>query len=256
MRSADVVFSRQVSCHDRIWETDSLLVRGERIALDDAVIWLRRQHRERSPPLLADPCRHAIIFSRTRTKTGAIVEKPGADDYSVSTSFASLPTDVRLSRDGTSTKILSYINGIDPHFSKVYAELGKLLSRAIVLFEKVLTDLHRNNPMRQRITGTYSYAEWDEPDPPEDSDDEEGWEIYDKEMARWIETRPVVLPDVPEEWFHDDLTARKHVVCLGGRDIQVIFKIIDLTLVSMRLIVPNRATHDLSNRILQSHMSA
>jgi hypothetical protein len=236
-------YTRRVSCFDRIWEAGILLDETKRLNLHESLASLRRVNNIGLSALLVDPFRHAVIFSRTRTKSGAVVDPPITNDYSLSTRFAALPTDVRVSEDGKSTCIRSYINGINPHFSAVYAELSNLLSHTIPIFANVLTDLHRNNPLRQRITGTFGYAEWDEPDPPEDSDDEEGWESYDKEMAHWIATRPIVLPDVTGEAFHVDLTARRHVVCLDGKDIQVLIRVTDVLLVSDN--VPNKRSVEL-----------
>lgn len=164
-------------------------------------------------------------------RTGTIIKAAIGDEHSISKKFACLPTDVTISKDGSSVKLMSYINGIEPHFATMYQALENFLSHTIPLFENVLTDLHRNNPIRQRITGTYRYAEWDEPDPPEDSDDEEGWELYNQQMTQWEATRPIVLPDVPDQGYGHDLPVRKHRVSLRGRNVQIILKIVDVTLV-------------------------
>lgn len=215
-----------------MWESDDLLTPEQRIQLDKAIVWFRSQQDVQTSHLLVDPCRHSVLFSRTLDKSGTKINPPQAIDYATSTSFAFLPSNIDVSSDGSSVRFLSYINGVNPRSTCIYSGLQQLALESIPLFEKTLTDLHRNNTLRQRIPGTYRYAEWDEPDPPEHSDDEDGWQQYEKTMVQWAATRPIVLPDVPNEGFHDDLTKRKYNVSLKGRTIQAIFKIADLVLVS------------------------
>ena len=70
---------------------------------------------------------------------------------------------VCLTRDDDAGAVFhkSYINNIDPFLTEVYKTLELVLARFIPLFELVLTDLHRSNPLRQRILGTYHYRVWD-----------------------------------------------------------------------------------------------
>ncbi len=105
-----------------------------------------------------------------------------------------------------------------------------LLESFVPLFEHTLTDLHRNNPTVPRISGCCRYTEWDEPDPPDFSDDEEGWTSYESEMRQWTLTRPITLPDVPGQGYGGGLEKRRHIVSLRNRSIQVIVNVSKINL--------------------------
>ena len=106
-----------------------------------------------------------------------------------------------------------------------------LLESFVPLFEHTLTDLHRNNPLVPRISGCCRYTEWDEPDPPDFSDDEEGWTNYESEMRQWTLNRPITLPDVPGQGYSGGLEKRRHIVSLRNRSIQVIVNVSNINLI-------------------------
>lgn len=181
--------------------------------------------------VLLDPYRHSLIFGRSFTYTPIYPDANSSRDYCLSSSFSALPTDVYISPDGTSVKYLSYVNGIDPIHSDMYNVLKMALCRFIGLFERVLTSLHRSNPLPQRIRGSYYYTVWDEPEIPEDSDDDEAWEQYSRDVRQWILHRPIALPDVPAQGYQGELTRLRHQVSLRDTRIQVIHSIMDIKLV-------------------------
>jgi hypothetical protein len=115
--------------------------------------------------------------------------------YFVSQKFTFLPTDFSVSITGR-VKFLSYINNLNPSRTFLYQSLENLLGCCVPLFSHVLTDLHRNNPLPQRIKGHCRYTEWDEPEPPEHSDDEEGWSAYERDVQHWamVGTSRSMLP--------------------------------------------------------------
>lgn len=127
---------------------------------------------------------------------------------------------------------LSYINNLESRHTSLYRSLETALSAFIPLFEHVLTDLHRNNPLSLRIKGPCRYTEWEEPEPPEYSDDEEGWELYEREMRYWVLHRPISLPDV-ETGYPGGLEHRNHTVNLRGRTLQVVVSVSEIRLVRM-----------------------
>lgn len=137
-----------------------------------------------------------------------------------------------MSADGLAVTCRSYINGVEPALTHIYDGLERTLCRLIPLFERVLTDLHRSNPLPQRIKGSYRYRVWDEPEPPEDSDDEEAWEQHSRDVRQWTLYRPIEIPDVPAEGYSGELTRRRiHRTRLHGRRLQVIIKVTDVVLV-------------------------
>lgn len=144
----------------------------------------------------------------------------------IATPFRVSPPDSQLT-----TSALAYINNVDPSLTDLYVAIEDALASSVPLFERVLTDLHRTNPLRQRIPGSCRYTEWDEPDPPDDSEDEEGWFLYEREMRSWSLQRPLELPDIPKVGYRGGLETRRHVVSLRGRDIEVIVKVTEIHLV-------------------------
>lgn len=226
---------RQISCFDRIWESDSLTTSTELSDLFGAIRQLRTDNEltssSSSKTTLADPYRHGLIYGRTYTYPPSLEPPFPIGDYCVSSKFAALPTDLIVSPASYSVKCLSYINGIDPVLQDVYNSLEVILGTFISLFEHVLTDLHRNNPLPHRIKGTCRYKEWDEPDPPEHSDDDEGWHQFHRELEHWELNRPIQIPDVPKSGYPGDLPRRNYEVNLRGRRIQVLFKVTDFHLV-------------------------
>ncbi|TFK26686.1 hypothetical protein FA15DRAFT_667162 [Coprinopsis marcescibilis] len=234
----------QVSCFERIWESDSLI--------DWEILPTLRQDlsklsKHRPHPLvtqqlnvstLINPLLYCLVYGRTLVSVSRgnpprpVLAPALTDIYSVCSQFAVLPSDVSISEDGTAS-FLSYINDLDPDEHRdLYISLGTLLSKSIPLFEHVLTDLHRNNPLPQRIPGAAHYTVWDEPDPPEHSDDEEGWIKYEINMRNWVLERPIQLPDVPDSGYSKDLERRRHVVSLKGKRLQVITRLSHLRIKS------------------------
>lgn len=158
---------------------------------------------------------------------------PSIDVYTVSPNFAFLPSNVFVSSDASSVKFVSYINNLHPQTHRdTYRLLEDLLARFIPLFEHTLTDLHRNNHLVQRIAGHCGYTVWDEPEPPEHSDDEDGWSKYERELREWTMNRPINLPDVPHNGYPGGLERRRLYVKLRNRTLQVIVSAFEIELAS------------------------
>lgn len=233
----------QVSCFERIWESNSILDRSTKGKLHNELNVLRKHNLGRAKDgdgvttTVIDPFRHCLVYNRTlvsyQHRQPRSLPAPPSDIYTVSSKFSLLPTDVSISPAG-SVKFLSYVNDLHPQaYASLYDTLETTLARLIPLFEHTLTDLHRNNPLTQRIPGACRYTVWEEPDPPEYSDDEDGWTNYEREMRQWVMSRPLLLPDVPVTGYPGGLEFRKHVVSLRGRNVQVIVKASDVRLVSL-----------------------
>jgi hypothetical protein len=151
--------------------------------------------------------------------------------------FALLPTDVKVSPSG-SASFLSYVNNIHPENVSLLSGLQSVLTKTIPLFEHVLTDLHRSNPLRQRIEGVCQYIVWDEPESPDHSDDEEGWAAWERDVRHWTLHRPLQLPEVPIGGYPGGLEKRRHRVSLCGRQLQLIINISETQLVCSFLFLP------------------
>ncbi|KAF9486340.1 hypothetical protein BDN70DRAFT_773656, partial [Pholiota conissans] len=232
----------QVSCFERIWESSSILDPDITTSLNTAFDGLQ-------PQSLIDPeddvtwhiidhRLHCLVYGRTLVShpngsTLETVSSPSSSDvYTTSTSFALLPSDVfvREKDSSISVRFLSYINNLHPKHRGTYTLLETLLGGFIPLFEHALTDLHRNNPLVQRIPGNCRYTVWDEPDTPEHSDDEEEWEKYEREMRQWALNRPIDLPDVPSSGYRGGLENRRHIVSLYNRVIQIFVNVSEIKL--------------------------
>jgi hypothetical protein len=185
---------------------------------------------------LIDPFLHCLVYNKTlvshpHSRHPRPLRSPPGDIYTVSPKFASLPSEVAISPSG-GAKFTSYINNLDPRHTSLYTQIEKILTSFLPLFEHTLTDLHRNNPLSQRIPGPCRYTVWEEPDEPEFSDDEQGWAAYESDLRHWVINRPLHLPDVPDEGYCGGLEHRKHLVNLRGRNLQIIVDVSEIRLVS------------------------
>ncbi|KAF6754334.1 hypothetical protein DFP72DRAFT_900008 [Ephemerocybe angulata] len=239
----DVDNECQVSCFERIWESSSLFTPEYTTSFLSELQRLRedfpprRGEKDNIEQVLVDPLLHSLVYHRTLvrwspSRAPRTLPPPVSNDiYTISLDFAALPSDVSVSPSG-SAKFQSYINNINPDTHKsIYAHLETLLSKSVPLFEHTLTDLHRNNPLVQRIRGTCKYSVWEEPDAPEHSDDEEGWARYERKMREWVMNRPIMLPDVPAEgYLPGTLERRRFKVNLKGRKVQVFTRVSEIKL--------------------------
>lgn len=218
------------------------------IALLDGLSNRTETHNEETEEVITEIIDHRLyplVYNRTLVPHDCLhgrvyqpILPPTSPDvmYATSRQFAFLPADIAVPEGNflkpLTVKFMSYINNLDPSMHRdLYCHLETLLESFIPLFEHTLTDLHRNNPLVPRISGCCRYTVWDEPEPPDFSDDEEGWTNYESEMRQWTLTRPITLPDVPGQGYSGGLETRRHIVSLRNRIIQVIVNIskIDLT---------------------------
>ncbi|KAF8913230.1 hypothetical protein CPB84DRAFT_1760716 [Gymnopilus junonius] len=229
----------QVSCFERIWESNTLLDPLAKKSLSASFDKLKPgalKSDDGTITYLLDHMLYPLIYNKTLVShlSGRILRSvpppPSNDVYTVSPHFLLLPSDVSVSEDG-SVEFLSYINNLHPDLHhNTCLHLESLLAGFLPLFEHTLTDLHRNNPLVQRIPGHCRYTIWEEPEPPEYSDDEEGWTTYESDMRKWVLNRPIDLPDVPDAGYPGRLEARRHVVTLRNRTIQVIVSAFEISL--------------------------
>ncbi|KAJ3786695.1 hypothetical protein GGU10DRAFT_350982 [Lentinula aff. detonsa] len=228
----------QVSCFERIWDSDRILSPAPLSALNDAFSVLRTKKRfteSDSTMAIVDPTLHPLVYRHTLVSSPLLRTWPPpqlTDIYTLSQKYALLPSDVSISPFGE-VEFISYINDIDPQLYKTtYLLLKNALTSFIPLFEHTLTDLHRNNPLQQRIPGTCRYTIWEEPDAPEHSDDEEGWVEYEREMRDWSLNRPINLPDVPLTGYPGGLERRRYEVSLKSKRLQFIVNVSEYCTIS------------------------
>ena len=144
----------------------------------------------------------------------APVDNPLGRAAFVSSNFCWLPTEFSVSLDGHKTTALGYINNIHPEKKETYHVVERCLSAFIPMFERVLTDAHRMNPLPTRITGGYEYSEDYDPENP-------------------LESHIVVADVDPDGYQHlSGIEQRVHAVSLKGTTIKVIVKLANIHLVS------------------------
>ncbi|KAF8899281.1 hypothetical protein BD779DRAFT_1666979 [Infundibulicybe gibba] len=229
----------QVSCFERIWESDTLLLDpGPLLSSLDSLRGHAPRHMDNIIVPLIDYHLHPLVYGQTLVSSPryqtpqAILPTPSSDIYTLSSRFALLPSEVVVPLEPHScVRFASYINNLHPDHTLIYDRLSDLLSSFIPLFEHVLTDLHRNNPLSQRIPGPCRYNQWEEPEAPEFSDDEGGWVEYEREMRHWIMHRPIEFPDVPITGYQGGLEKRRLKVNLRGRTLQIFVHVEEMKLV-------------------------
>lgn len=231
-----------MSCFERIWESSSLLPSEFLNSLNSNVQLLRDEQipRDSISHAVVDPFLYPLVYSHSLVKDteGKLnILKPSPtpqDSYTASNKFACIPSVFTISTNHTdkpTASCISYINNIRPSYTALYSQIEKIVSLSVPLLEHVLTDLHRNNPLPQRIPGSCKYTEWNEPEEPEHSDDDEGWLNYEREIRRWALMRPLKLPDIAESGYPGGLEQRKHIVSLRGCKIKLIVEVTDIRLV-------------------------
>lgn len=238
-------FVSQASAFDRIWEAQALLDVEKSSSLQRELaelILTVKPEKDGVTTNVVDPNLYPLVYNRTLVsqlngrRYRPVPPPPRTDIYTLSSTFQHLPTDVFVRNNGN-IKILSYINNLPLKYKATYSLLQDLLAKFIPLFEHTLTDLHRNNPMHQRIQGPSRYTVWDEPEPPEHSDDDQGWVEYEREMREWAISRPISLPDVRTSGYPGGLEKRRHIVKLRDRLVQVITRVVHISLVRLMPIV-------------------
>ena len=242
--------SSQIACADRIWESTepiSPAVQRRLRASLDAVrtrpcvqgIRIDAQRQELVLRDIVDPYMYPVVYGHTHAfnSNGTISviprPRPSAEYYGQSQRYAFLPASFAISPSGQPLRVqaLSYIPGLEPSMRDAQRSIEEVLASTVPLFEHVLTDLSRDNPLPHRIPGDYKYTEWDEPDEPDHSDDEEGWYNYQREMRYWTLHRPIQYPDVPLEGYGGGLEYHHSETTLRGHTVMVYTRVTDICLV-------------------------
>ncbi|KAJ3520436.1 hypothetical protein NMY22_g12762 [Coprinellus aureogranulatus] len=219
----------EVSCFERIWESHTLVPPSFVASFLAELFKLKNDfpqwggHHQNTEHTVIDPLLHCLVYNRTLVRALPAVRAASAP---------SRVRDVLVSPTGE-CQFKSYINNINPEIHEgLYHLLSNLLTSSLPLFEHVLTDLHRNNPLSLRIYGPCRYNVWEEPEEPEHSDDEAAWARYEKEMRQWTMNRPLQLPDVPITGYRKGtVEGRRHTVNLKGRQLQVFVRVSQIHLI-------------------------
>ncbi|KAG9016328.1 hypothetical protein FRB90_003259, partial [Tulasnella sp. 427] len=162
-------------------------------------------------------------------------------DWSMSTKFAWISTDFKLSSDGSSAECLGYINNLHPSNTELYKVIEELVARFSFLWSRVLTDLLcYSQSSSTRIEDGYTWKdELERPDRKEEESDEE----YDVRLRAFAMQRAIELPTVPSEGYTEDISFRPKKYSLQGKEIQVIVKLANIHLTPEKPTYPGGSWH-------------
>ncbi|KAG9047234.1 hypothetical protein FS837_002756 [Tulasnella sp. UAMH 9824] len=246
----------QQSCFARVYESNNLIPEELRQKLINAVKSLEdmlaepRNGRPRTNEHvrdLVDPCLYCGVYGRTHAyplskgsgeagpkevrqlncerDAAHVLECP---EWAASKRFTWIPTDFDLAADGQSATALGYIGNIHPHrHSELYTIIEELVARFSSLWDRVLTDLHPDNPVPYRIAASYEWGESEYSAPQEEEFDDYGdWRYA---LKCWRKSRHVIRPTI-EAVYPEDISERKAVYSIKGRKIQVVVRAFDIIL--------------------------
>ncbi|KEP48077.1 DUF4246 family protein [Rhizoctonia solani 123E] len=259
----DEASGAEVSCSDRIWQSDKLVSTSLKERLVTSVKRLENvpeaekdwhPHSDKQVLDLVHPSLYPIVYGRTLSypedsdsrdpsTLAARLEPPpptkvhyltvsDKTDYFLSKRFQWLPTDFNVSEDGKSVKSESYINNLHPiEHAELHKATEDLVAAFLPLFERVLTDsIPENDVIPERTTGFYKYDDDGYPSPPKYRDYPNG-EAFEKDDREWEERRPLVMPEVRRDGYEPGKLEKREIKYgLGGRIIQVIVKLANIYL--------------------------
>ncbi|KAF8601413.1 hypothetical protein BDV93DRAFT_524801 [Ceratobasidium sp. AG-I] len=218
----------EVSCYDRVWQSDTLVSVSLRERLiagvsklenvpDSEKDWHPRSNGQALD--LVHPSLYPIVYGRTLAYPDNSDERDSAklapipvpklpvsgydkdETYHISRRFQWLPTDFQVPKDGKSAKSLGYINNLNPEeHATLHTVIKEVVKAYLPLFERVLTGCIPDNKfLPQRVTNGYSYDEKFQPRPKYDDsvDDDE----FDRQYREWEDNRPYQQPDVSAEGY-------------------------------------------------------
>ncbi|KAF3286825.1 hypothetical protein TWF970_008664 [Orbilia oligospora] len=157
---------------DCVWRADGVILEELRERLINAASTLEKlpedkktwaPDREGIVQDLINPSWWPIVYGRTLLPNGETITRPFESEseskskYSKgwSTGFCWLPSEFKISPDGKSTSIESYINNLtDPEQQKLFHPiLEEVFTQFIPLFNHVLADLNEKRDLSHRTTG-------------------------------------------------------------------------------------------------------
>ncbi|KAG8931278.1 hypothetical protein FRC01_001569 [Tulasnella sp. 417] len=197
-----------------------------------------------------DPSLYCGVYGRTLTyplekdpSSGAPKEVKSLDygtdashvrecpEWAASRRFTWIPTDFDLAADGQSAKALGYINNIHPsRHSDLRTIIEEIVARFSFLWDRVLTDLHPDNPLPYRIDDSYDWED-SKKDAPlrEEYDDYYYWRDAMKDWRKDLIGR-VIRPTVPDDGYTEDISERKTVYSIKGKKLQVFVRLFNIIL--------------------------
>ncbi|KAF8901230.1 hypothetical protein CPB85DRAFT_1552686 [Mucidula mucida] len=148
----------EIACYERVWQSDSLVpapllrrLSADVQKLEDVPVEEKDWHPGSKNQVLdlVHPSLYPIAYGNSLQKSedggfDLVVAPDGPAEF-VSTTFAWLPSDFIIDEDGTATLSKgAYINNLHPEdHADLYPVIEELVTRAVPMFERVLSDLKR-----------------------------------------------------------------------------------------------------------------
>ncbi|EJD36709.1 hypothetical protein AURDEDRAFT_92590 [Auricularia subglabra TFB-10046 SS5] len=241
----------EVSCFDRIWQSDSLVPETMCNALKDSVRALedvpdaQKDWHPRANGQVLDlvhPSLYPLVYERTLVHdeygTLELAEPPSANS-TTSGRFAWLPTDFAVAQDGSVTR-KGYINNLHLSHSALYTTLGHIVGLFVPLFERVLMDLLPKNQFPLRVSDAYERDDDGEPEREDFASEDEYYQRYDE----WHENeRPIILSQPGPYASRTGPARKKKMYSLRGREFQVIIKLANIILTPEKPEYPGGSWH-------------
>ncbi|KAF8601402.1 hypothetical protein BDV93DRAFT_585536, partial [Ceratobasidium sp. AG-I] len=254
----------EVSCYDRVWQSDKLVPPSLRERLIAGVFKLEnvpaseKDWHPRSNGQVLDlvhPSLYPIVYGRTLAypsdsnnrdpsmlKVVPIPTLPPTnprpwpsyntqdDNYHISLRFQWLPTDFQVSQDGGSAKSLGYINNLHPdEHAELHKTIEELIGAYIPLFERALTDsVYLNQIIPGRVSKKVVVEYPNSPQPSFGNFEDRG--KFDRACDEWEKRRIIHAPDIVHDYVPGSLEERKTWYSLAGKKIQVIVKLANIYL--------------------------
>ncbi|KAF8601415.1 hypothetical protein BDV93DRAFT_495817 [Ceratobasidium sp. AG-I] len=250
----------EVSCYDRVWQSDRLVTPSLRKRLiagasklenlpDSEKDWHPRSNEQVLD--LVHPSLYPIVYGRTlaypegsNDRDPSVLaavpspplspmdpelwrwrDHPQAPNYHISRQFQWLPTDFQVSEDGKSAKSLGYINNLHPdEHNELHKVVEELVGAYVPLFERALTDsVYENDAVPGRVLNGYN-CKYPESDRPRYS------EFDNAEYKEWDSKRTILVPDIVHDYVPGSLEKREVWYGLADKKIQVIVKLANIYL--------------------------
>ncbi|KAJ7638378.1 hypothetical protein FB45DRAFT_1131961 [Roridomyces roridus] len=180
-RLSDPESGIEIGPFDAIWYSDRLIsaqvsqhLRGALLEIENVPDELKDWHPRSNRQVLdlVHPSLYPVLYNRTRSVQGALVQPPAiphhTSNQSISEQFCWLPSDFSVGTDGSVKLISPYINNLHPRHTALYGLVETVISSFVPLFERVLSQVNGQEkdllldvtPGSGRIKPTRAHGHW------------------------------------------------------------------------------------------------
>jgi hypothetical protein len=147
--------------YDKIWKSDNLIPAALKSGLVQALAPLESlpdSEKDWHPGSdgqvldLVHPSLYPVVYNQSVLTSGTTIGEPSIDSPFISERFQWMPSDFEIGADGSARLSSPYINNVhsDDH-AELVNMIPQLLTKAIPMFERVLSDLAREKALPTRL---------------------------------------------------------------------------------------------------------